>query len=110
MGRTFGGAAHLTIMAKEQTAVFGGGCFWCIEAVFQRLTGVTHVESGHMGGRADQATYRQVCNEDTRHAEVVRITFDPYEIIYRDRLHVCFALHDPTTLNQHGNSTAQFHR
>src|SRR5256886_10883525 len=59
-------------MAKEQTAVFGGGCFWCIEAVFQRLTGVTHVESGYMGGRADQATYRQVCNGDTGHVEVVR--------------------------------------
>jgi len=72
-------------MAKEQRAVFGGGCFWCMEAVFQRLTGVTHVESGYMGGGADQATYRQVCGGDTGHVEVVRVTFDPDQINYRGR-------------------------
>src|SRR5258708_26365586 len=110
MGRTFGGAAHLTIMAKEQTAVFGGGCFWCIEAVFQRLTGVTHVESGYMGGRADQATYRQVCNGDTGHVEVVRVTFDPHQISYRDLLHLFFEVHEPTTLNRQGNDTGAPHR
>jgi peptide-methionine (S)-S-oxide reductase len=97
-------------MAKEQTAVFGGGCFWCIEAVFQRLTGVTHVESGYMGGRADQATYRQVCNGDTGHVEVVRITFDPDEISYHDLLDVFFAVHDPTTPNQQGNDTGEQYR
>jgi peptide-methionine (S)-S-oxide reductase len=75
-------------MAKEQTAVFGGGCFWCMEAVFQRLTGVIHVESGYMGGRADQATYRQVCNGGTGHVEVVRVTFDPDQINYRELLDV----------------------
>ncbi len=97
-------------MAKEQTAVFGGGCFWCIEAVFQRLTGVIQVESGYMGGRADQATYRQVCNGDTGHVEVVRITFDADQISYRDLLDVFFAVHDPTTLNQQGNDAGEQYR
>jgi peptide-methionine (S)-S-oxide reductase len=97
-------------MAKEQTAVFGGGCFWCMEAVFQRLTGVTQVESGYMGGRADQATYRQVCDGDTGHAEVVRVTFDPGQIGYRDLLDVFFAMHDPTTLNRQGNDTGEQYR
>src|SRR5208337_5029451 len=101
---------HLTVMAQEQTAVFGGGCFWCIEAVFQRLTGVTHVESGYMGGRADQATYRQVCNGDTGHVEVVRVTFDPGQIDYRDLLDVFFAVHDPTTLNRQGNDAGEQYR
>ena len=63
-------------MAKEQTAIFGGGCFWCIEAVFQRLTGVAHVESGYMGGEVENPTYKQVCGGDTGHVEVVRVTFD----------------------------------
>src|ERR1035437_10484559 len=89
-------------MAKEQTAVFGGGCFWCIEAIFQRLSGVTHVESGYMGGGADQATYRQVCGGDTGHVEVVRVTFDPDQINYRELLDVFFTMHDPTTLNRQG--------
>src|SRR5579859_2816802 len=97
-------------MANEQTAIFGGGCFWCIEAVFQRLTGVTHVESGYMGGRADQATYQQVCSGDTGHVEVVRVTFDPAEIGYRDLLDVFFAVHDPTTLNQQGNDHGEQYR
>ncbi|MGO9402908.1 MAG: peptide-methionine (S)-S-oxide reductase MsrA [Terriglobales bacterium] len=97
-------------MAKEQTAVFGGGCFWCIEAVFQRLTGVTRVESGYMGGRVDQATYRQVCNGDTGHVEVVRVTFDPSVISYRDLLDVFFAVHDPTTLNRQGNDAGEQYR
>ena len=97
-------------MATEQIAVFGGGCFWCIEAVFQRLTGVTHVESGYMGGRADQANYRQVCNGDTGHVEVVRVTFEPEQISYRDLLDVFFAVHDPTTLNRQGNDAGEQYR
>jgi peptide-methionine (S)-S-oxide reductase len=97
-------------MSTEQTAVFGGGCFWCVEAVFQRLTGVTQVESGYMGGRADQATYRQVCNGDTGHVEVVRVTFDPGQIGYRDLLDVFFAVHDPTTLNRQGNDAGEQYR
>src|SRR5215470_9465311 len=100
---TFAAPGHLTTMAKEQTATFGGGCFWCIEAVFQRLTGVTHVESGYMGGHVDNPTYRQVCGGDTGHVEVVRVTFNPDEISYRDLLEVFFTVHDPTTLNRQGN-------
>ena len=97
-------------MAKEQTAVFGGGCFWCIEAVFQRLSGVSHVESGYMGGHVDNPTYRQVCDGDTGHVEVVRVTFDPDEISYRELLDVFFTVHDPTTLNRQGNDTGQQYR
>ena len=97
-------------MAQEQTAVFGGGCFWCIEAVFQRLTGVSQVESGYMGGHAGQATYRQVCNGDTGHVEVVRVTFDPDQINYRELLDVFFAVHDPTTLNRQGNDAGEQYR
>ncbi len=97
-------------MTNEQTAIFGGGCFWCMEAVFQRLTGVTHVESGYMGGRADQATYRQVCNGDTGHVEVVRVRFDPAQIGYSDLLEVFFAMHDPTTLNRQGNDAGEQYR
>lgn len=97
-------------MTKEQTAVFGGGCFWCMEAVFQRLNGVAHVDSGYMGGPADQATYKQVCDGDTGHVEVVRVTFDPEEISYRDLLEVFFGTHDPTTLNRQGNDTGEQYR
>jgi len=97
-------------MAKEQTAVFGGGCFWCIEAIFQRLTGVTHVESGYMGGHIDNPTYRQVCGGDTGHVEVIRVTFNPDEIGYRDLLDVFFTVHDPTTLNRQGNDAGEQYR
>ena len=97
-------------MAKEQTAVFGGGCFWCIEAVFQRLTGVSHVESGYMGGQVDNPTYHQVCGGDTGHVEVVRIAFDPDQISYRELLDVFFSVHDPTQLNRQGNDTGEQYR
>lgn len=101
---------HLISMPKEQTAVFGGGCFWCIEAIFQRLTGVTHVESGYMGGHIDNPTYRQVCGGDTGHVEIVRITFNPDEISFRDLLDVFFTVHDPTTLNRQGNDAGEQYR
>ena len=97
-------------MAKEQTAIFGGGCFWCIEAVFQRLRGVKHVESGYMGGDVDNPTYRQVCGGDTGHVEVVRVTFDPDEISYRELLDVFFSVHDPTTLDRQGNDVGEQYR
>ena len=97
-------------MPNEQTATFGGGCFWCIEAVFQRLTGVTHVESGYMGGHVDNPIYRQVCGGDTGHVEVVRITYNPEQISYRDLLEVFFTVHDPTTLNQQGNDVGEQYR
>src|SRR5215831_4090250 len=89
-------------MSNLETAVLGGGCFWCLEAVFDNLSGVKSVESGYMGGHVDNPTYRQVCGGDTGHVEVVRITFDPQEISYRDLLDVFFSIHDPTTVNRQG--------
>jgi len=97
-------------MANLETAVFGGGCFWCLEAVFQRLPGVTSVESGYMGGRNENPTYKQVCAGNTGHAEVVRVTFDPGQISYHDLLAVFFATHDPTTLNRQGNDVGTQYR
>jgi peptide-methionine (S)-S-oxide reductase len=97
-------------MAKEQVATFGGGCFWCIEAVFQRLTGVSQVESGYMGGHVDNPNYRQVCEGDTGHVEVVRVHFDPDLINYRELLDVFFTMHDPTTLNRQGNDAGEQYR
>jgi len=81
-----------------------------MEAVFQRLTGVTHVESGYMGGHVGKPTYQQVCNGDTGHVEVVRVTFDPDLINYRELLEVFFAMHDPTTLNRQGNDAGEQYR
>jgi peptide-methionine (S)-S-oxide reductase len=86
---------------KEQ-ATLGGGCFWCLEAVFEQLRGVDKVESGYAGGHDPAPTYRQVCSGDTGHAEVVQVTFDPAVISYRDVLEIFFAFHDPTTLNRQG--------
>jgi len=97
-------------MSNLETAVFGGGCFWCLEAVFDRLRGVDSVESGYMGGREDNPTYRQVCGGDTGHVEVVRVAFDPKEISYRDLLDVFFSIHDPTTLNRQGNDIGTQYR
>ncbi|MGC2194898.1 MAG: peptide-methionine (S)-S-oxide reductase MsrA [Terriglobales bacterium] len=97
-------------MTNEQTAIFGGGCFWCIEAVFNRLRGVKSAVSGYMGGHVAKPTYRQVCNGDTGHAEVVKVTFDPSEIQYRDLLEVFFAVHDPTTVNRQGNDVGEQYR
>ena len=97
-------------MANEQTAYFGGGCFWCIEAVFNRLRGVKQAVSGYMGGHVDKPTYRQVCNGDTGHVEVVKVTFDPSEITFRDLLEVFFSMHDPTTLNRQGNDVGDQYR
>ena len=97
-------------MANEQTAIFGGGCFWCIEAVFNRLRGVKQAVSGYMGGQVEKPTYRQVCNGDSGHVEVVRVTFDPSEITFRDLLEVFFSMHDPTTLNRQGNDVGDQYR
>lgn len=97
-------------MTNEQTAVFGGGCFWCIEAVFNRLAGVKSAVSGYMGGHVDNPTYRQVCNGDTGHVEVVQVKFDATEISYRDLLEVFFAVHDPTTVNRQGNDVGEQYR
>jgi len=97
-------------MANQQLAVLGGGCFWCLEAVFNRLRGVKSAVSGYMGGHVDNPTYRQVCGGDTGHVEVVQVNFDPDEIRYRDLLEVFFAMHDPTTLNRQGNDVGEQYR
>jgi peptide-methionine (S)-S-oxide reductase len=86
----------------NELATLGGGCFWCLEAVFEQLRGVVRVESGYCGGSTPNATYMQVCTGNTGHAEVVQITFDPRIISYREILEVFFAFHDPTTLNRQG--------
>jgi peptide-methionine (S)-S-oxide reductase len=83
-------------------ATLGGGCFWCLEAVFDQLKGVEHVESGYSGGTVPNPTYEQVCAGATGHAEVVQIAFDPQQISYREILEVLFDIHDPTTLNRQG--------
>jgi peptide-methionine (S)-S-oxide reductase len=85
-----------------QTATLAGGCFWCLEAVYDEIKGVQGVESGYAGGHMDNPTYRAVCNGDTGHAEVIQVHFDPNVVSYRDLLNVFFAIHDPTTLNRQG--------
>jgi peptide-methionine (S)-S-oxide reductase len=85
-----------------ELATFGGGCFWCLDAAFRQLKGVTKVESGYAGGKRPNPSYEQVCSGATGHAEVVQITFDPNVISYRDLLGVFFTIHDPTTLNRQG--------
>ena len=99
---------------SEQTAgevaILGGGCFWCIEAVFLEARGVTRVESGYMGGHADHPTYEAVCTGTTGHAEVVRLEFDPSVISYHDILEIFFTIHDPTTLNRQGNDVGTQYR
>lgn len=84
-------------------AVFGGGCFWCTEAVFAALDGVQLVEPGYCGGHVDQPTYEQVCDKDTGHIEVIRVTYDPAVVSYQALLEVFFATHDPTTPGRQGN-------
>jgi peptide-methionine (S)-S-oxide reductase len=83
-------------------AVLGGGCFWCLEAVYKDLAGVTEVLSGYAGGHVDRPSYEQVCTGRTGHAEVVRVTYDPQVLSYTDLLRVFFTIHDPTTLNRQG--------
>lgn len=91
-----------SLEGKLAVATLGGGCFWCLEAVFAELDGVRRVEPGYAGGTTPHPTYEQVCTGMTGHAEVVQITFDPAAISYRDLLEVFFAIHDPTTLNRQG--------
>jgi len=87
---------------KYEIAILGGGCFWCLEAVFDDLTGVHSVESGYAGGAAAHPTYEQVCSGMTGHAEVVRVTFDPQVVTFKELLQIFFTIHDPTTLNRQG--------
>ena len=87
---------------RTETAILGGGCFWCLEAVYNELRGVERVMSGYAGGSVPNPSYEQVCSGRTGHAEVVQVTFDPSVISYRDLLEVFFTIHDPTTLNRQG--------
>ena len=94
----------------NQVATLAGGCFWCLEAVFDQLKGVVSVESGYMGGRTPNPGYAAVCAGDTGHAEVVQVTFDPAEVSYADLLAVFFTIHDPTQLNRQGNDVGTQYR
>ena len=96
-------------MATE-IATLGGGCFWCLEAVFEQLQGVEKVVSGYAGGHVPRPTYEQVCSETTGHAEVVQVTFDPSVISLRDLLEVFYTIHDPTTPNRQGNDEGTQYR
>lgn len=96
--------------SQRDTATLAGGCFWCIEAVFQRLQGVDTVVSGYIGGSVDNPTYQQVCDGNTGHAEACQITYDPSVVTYADLLHVFFTAHDPTTLNRQGNDVGTQYR
>jgi peptide-methionine (S)-S-oxide reductase len=99
-----------TMSESTQTAVLGGGCFWCLEAVFDQLAGVQSVESGYAGGRAADPSYEAVCSGVTGHAEVVRIRFDPGVLSFRDLLRVFFSIHDPTTRDRQGNDIGTQYR
>lgn len=93
-----------------QQALFGGGCFWCTEAVFLQLKGVNQVVSGYAGGRTQQPSYEDICTGETQHAEVIRIDFDETQISFAQLLDVFFATHDPTTLNRQGNDAGTQYR
>ena len=93
-----------------QHALFGGGCFWCTEAVFLQLKGVSAVTSGYAGGHVQQPTYEQICNGDTQHAEVILVQYDDTQIAFEQLLDVFFATHDPTTLNRQGNDVGTQYR
>lgn len=95
---------------STQTITLGGGCFWCLEAVYEQVDGVLAVESGYSNGHAPSPTYEQVCSGDTGHAEVVRVRFDPDRISLREVLEIFFVIHDPTTLNRQGNDVGTQYR
>ena len=93
---------NMEIQNELEVATFAGGCFWCTEAVFLELDGVTKVVSGYIGGKTVKPTYKEICNGDTGHAEAIEITFDPKKITFGELLEIFFATHDPTTLNRQG--------
>jgi peptide-methionine (S)-S-oxide reductase len=96
--------------SQRALATLGGGCFWCLEAVYQQLDGVEKVVSGYAGGHVENPTYEQVCGKKTGHAEVVQLTYDPARVSYRDLLEVFFTIHDPTTLDRQGNDVGPQYR
>jgi len=95
---------------QTETIVLGGGCFWCTEAVFDRVQGVVDVESGYSNGQVTNPSYEQVCTGRTGHAEVVKVEFDPAQITLREILEIFFVVHDPTTLNRQGNDVGTQYR
>ena len=95
---------------KTDTATFGAGCFWCVEAIFQQVEGVLKVKSGYCGGHVKNPTYEQVCSKTTGHAEVAQIVFDPAVISYDELLEIFWQTHDPTTLNRQGNDAGPQYR
>ena len=99
-----------TPAAKSEIATLAGGCFWCLEAVFDDLRGVESVDSGYMGGHVEHPSYDDVCSGDTGHAEVVQIRFDPLQVGFRDLLEVFFVIHDPTTPDRQGNDIGTQYR
>jgi len=103
-------STSMTAQQSLEVATLGGGCFWCIEAVFQRIDGVETVVSGYSGGHVPNPTYEHVCSGTTGHAEVVQITFDPKKISYSDILDIFWHSHDPTTLNRQGNDVGTQYR
>ncbi len=103
-------AGPMATAGGKEIATLGGGCFWCLEAVFDGLRGVTAVESGYMGGSTANPTYEEVCSGRTGHAEVVRITFDPGVVSFKEILEVFFVIHDPTTPNRQGNDLGTQYR
>jgi peptide-methionine (S)-S-oxide reductase len=96
--------------AGKEIATLAGGCFWCLEAVFDDLKGVESVESGYMGGKTANPSYEDVCSGETGHAEVVQLTFDPKQVSFKEILEVFFLIHDPTTLNHQGNDVGTQYR
>jgi peptide-methionine (S)-S-oxide reductase len=100
----------MTNQLSSEVAILGGGCFWCLEAVFLEARGVTRVESGYLGGYDPAPTYEAVCSGSTGHAEVVKLAFDPAVISYHDLLEVFFTIHDPTTPNRQGNDVGTQYR
>jgi peptide-methionine (S)-S-oxide reductase len=100
----------MTEQAATEVAILGGGCFWCLEAVYLEVRGVTRVESGYMGGHMPDPSYEQVCAGNTGHAEVVRLEFDPGQVSYRDILEIFFTIHDPTTPDRQGNDVGPQYR
>ena len=101
---------HTASNLETKIATLGGGCFWCLEAVYQLVKGVLHVESGYAGGHTLDPDYESVCSGQTGHAEVVQVTYDPSQISYEKLLEIFFAIHDPTTLNQQGHDVGTQYR
>ena len=97
-------------MADQEVVTLGGGCFWCLEAVYRETEGVVSAVSGYMGGRSMNPTYKEVCSGVSGHVEVVEVTFDPAIIPFRDILEIFFVIHDPTTLNRQGNDVGTQYR